>query len=100
MANRSLAVVSMGRRYLFSSFVYIGLALIMMSAIHEPQVAFGDCDAKNPCGAGEICCQGTCISDTNICCDDGTYGPSDTCTCCTGCTEACSSPSTIACEEP
>jgi hypothetical protein len=34
------------------------------------------------CGSGQQCCNGVCIDEDDICCDDGTYGNSNTCSCC------------------
>lgn len=94
--------LSFGERYVAAGFVYAGLGLVMLALSNGPSRALANtgCDGEyNFCPPGEICCHGHCIPDTHVCCDDGTSGPAETCTCCTGCQEECSDPSTVVCEE-
>ncbi|MFG0332359.1 MAG: hypothetical protein ACF8TS_03260 [Maioricimonas sp. JB049] len=92
--------MSFGGRYAIAALFYLGLGLIVISTSQAPAPALGSggCDGENPCAQGYYCCQGECVPDDYVCCGDGTSGPSDTCSCCTGCTESCSEPSTLVCE--
>jgi len=73
-----LNVISFGKRYLLACFVYVGLGLIIGGTIPtEPVLA----TAENPCSDGQQDCHGTCISSSEICCDDGTHGASNKCGC-------------------
>lgn len=97
MALRTWNIASLGRRYLLSSLMYLGLAIMMISLIQPESVALGECDAKNGCESGMKCCEGVCIPEDYLCCEDGTSGPSDNCVCCSTCS-ACGI-ATIACPE-
>jgi hypothetical protein len=83
--SRLWSIVSLGRRYLVASVFYVGLGLILgnvMPDVPSARASGGSCGPENPCGSGEICCVGTCVPDTYVCCEDGTSGPGATCICC------------------
>ncbi len=102
MFTKLLDAMSLGRSYLAAAAIYTGLGLLVLSALPgEGYVKASDsCDGySTTCAEGYYCCHGTCVPNDYVCCDDGTNGPGSTCACCTGCTESCSSPSTVACED-
>ena len=86
MLRRLWSIVSLGQRYMLASLVYVGLALIVASALPDPpqaQASGTECDDEEPCGEDEQCCDGECIPDDDLCCEDGTSGPADeNCACC------------------
>jgi len=102
MFNRSVCWISPGRNYLAAAAIYAGLGVMMLNALPDGSTfvhANDSCGGSNSCAEGTYCCHGVCIPQNFICCDDGTSGSAEQCVCCTGCTETCSTPSTIACEE-
>src|SRR4051812_48867929 len=106
MMRQMWCAVSLGGRYMTSTVAYVGLALVVASVTPDTGTALaqtGGCDGGNlQCPANTFCCNGACIAAGDVCCDDGTSGPSTTadgkaCGCCTGCNSQCSSPSTYKC---
>jgi len=101
MFTKLLGVMSLGRSYLAAAAVYTGLGLLVLSTlpgetsyVKASDSYGGECGS---CPTDYYCCHGLCIPYGYVCCDDGTNGPGSTCACCTGCTESCSSPSTVQC---
>lgn len=88
------------KQYFWAAMVYFGLGVMLIGAMPDASVRAqsGGCDGETPCGSGETCCNGTCIPTSFVCCGDGTFGPSDSCTCCTGCTSPCEGTSTLQCQ--
>ena len=102
MLQKTCDVASLGKRYILSAMIYAGFALVLASILPDTPEAMaqsgGDC-VPGECPAGEQCCDGVCIPDTDVCCEDGTSGPSETCFCCTGCEESeCIEVSTVVCD--
>jgi len=91
--------MSLGGQFWLTSLLYIGIGSLLLAVAPDPPSAMADGTPYGECEDDETECGGECIPDTNVCCDDGTYGDSETCVCCTGCTEsACYNDSTVACE--
>ncbi len=85
MLRRMWIVGSLGRRYILASVTYVGLAIFVISvtpSVPEVHASGSECSEEDPCGAGEQCCDGYCIDENLLCCDDGTNGSSTTCLCC------------------
>ena len=102
MLLRLWNIGSLGKRYLLASLVYVGLGLIVVSALPdlpEARASGTECDGETPCSSGEECCDGYCIPDDYVCCEDGTNGPQDTCACCAECSPTSCSQTTVQCEE-
>lgn len=83
---------SIGRSYIISTMIYV---LLGIAAIANTQSTYtyatGDgCNGETPCGDDQRCCNGNCVPATTLCCEDGTSGNAETCTC-------CGEPSTVSC---
>jgi hypothetical protein len=96
MASTCWTVFSIGRRYSVSAMAYCGLGLAVLCLSPGPAQVHA-CDDENPCADGETCCNGNCIPESYVCCEDGSSGDGETCTCCAECQSSCS-PSTVVCE--
>jgi len=118
MLEKTERWLTLGNQYVIASLVYLGLALILggTNFFDFPKVmATSETDCTftvqeyhegywmdvtyDGCPEGQQCCGGTCISEVDICCEDGTYGDADTCSCCKDCTESSCVLSTISCVE-
>ncbi len=87
MLGRMWIAASFGKRYLLASLIYAGLALALVCAVPASLMPVAtasgtECDAETPCMEGYYCCDGSCIMEYMICCDDGTSGTPETCQCC------------------
>jgi hypothetical protein len=100
MSNKIERIVTMGDRYALAIMTYLGIALLMVgSTLNGENNAFAQSSTSAACthpvlqedgtyldepgcASGETCCNGTCIGDTQICCNNQ---PADaaTCGCCT-----------------
>ena len=99
MVKKMTWAVSLGGQYWLSSLFYVGMGCLLIVITPKLKTAMADGTAYLPCPEGQIPCGGDCISDTMICCEDGTSGNSETCVCCTGCSEStCTNESTVKCE--
>jgi len=99
MFDKMWSTVSFGNRYVLASLVYIGLGLIVVNAMPGVSVMLAsgtECDDETPCSSGEACCDGACIPEDDLCCEDGTSGPAEDCACCDGGGPA---PATYSCDE-
>ncbi len=76
--------VSLGRRYMLASCVYMALALLLLCTMPG---FVGSVWASGGCEEGEMECGGNCIPEDWLCCDDGTSGDPATCACCEACVE-------------
>jgi len=110
--------LTLGGQYTAAAVVYFGIALILggSTLLDSSQALATDGEGcsytvyvdqegelvlvtYDGCPEGEQCCGDICISDSNICCEDGTYGDADTCACL--CCEDCDADSltTIMCDD-
>lgn len=106
--NKVIDVLSLGCRYYAASLLYFGLALLLAGALPYPTQAHAQTSGcpEQACPIGQKCCQGHCIPNSDVCCDDGSHGPSSSggknCGCVACCTDAqCTSyePTTYKCEQ-
>lgn len=97
--ERLLHKLSFGRSLSQATALYLLLGSLMLIFAPDPPSALAQ-GSGGGCGPGMKDCNGTCIEDYYVCCEDGTYAPGDTCTCCTGCDSSeCIDESTVVCEE-
>lgn len=85
MLSKVWSALSLGKRYVLASLIYVGLALIVLNAMPGTPVAQASgaaCGGETLCPSGQSCCNGSCISSDNICCGDGSSGASGDCGCC------------------
>ena len=84
--------LTLGNQYVAATMLYLGLAVLLggSTLLDHPQALASctGCYTVGPegqlvpgCPDGQFCCNGTCISSVNICCEDGTYGPANSCEC-------------------
>jgi hypothetical protein len=80
MLKKLLKLFSFGEKYFLASFIYIGLGLVVSNLLppNKPLQASGSGCPEVVCPPGNICCQGNCIPDSYVCCDDGSSGPGTT----------------------
>ncbi|QDU37415.1 hypothetical protein Mal4_17270 [Maioricimonas rarisocia] len=97
MTRSILRTASFRGRYYTAALFYIGLSLVLMGTVTAPGTGLAS-PSESGCGPGETECQGNCIPEDYLCCDDGSYGPAENCGCCTEC-ESCGGSSTYMCEE-
>jgi hypothetical protein len=96
--------LSLGGHYVAAAVIYLGLALILGgSTLLDSWQALAEEATKTcthivyvpaeggsvpvtveGCPEGQHCCDGVCISDEEICCEDGTHGHPDSGSCCGG----------------
>lgn len=112
--------LTLGGQYTAAAAIYFGLALILGGSTfldswqalaqetEEPSCSY-TVDAYQEgvwvpvtydgCPDGQQCCGGDCISEDDLCCDDGTHGDPDSCICCSACNEDSCEGTTISCNE-
>ena len=95
-------MLSLGGRYFPAIVMYTGLGLVLWGTLPNPPSALAACDGpEEGCSEGEICCDGTCVPNWYVCCEDGSSGDSGFCACCTGCVDStCTELSTVVCADP
>lgn len=96
------SVLSLGNRHFAAALMYSGLGLLLWGLHPGATAAQANCNgAEEACPEGQVCCHGTCIPDSHVCCEDGSSGDGQYCLCCTGCEDPeCTDPSTVVCADP
>jgi len=97
MVTKMIDKISFGGQFWLLALLYAGIGCLFLAFAPAPPAAYAQGSAGG-CGPGQKECNGSCIDEDYVCCEDGTSGPGDSCACCTGCVDSnCVSESTLIC---